>query len=458
MTMSLRSKPLLRGVAAVAAAGAVAGAVVLAGAGSASAATDTLALDYGCEFPVLIQAQMLHTVINVNLPQSIAVGTSTGPINVSAAVTVPGSATAGLNLVSAASIAGTAIAPATLVEPNGSSLQLQVNLTVPSTPVPQDGSSFTVNATGQLPPIQFGQSGTATVSVGNTMSTTLEPKQSDGTDTGIGQFTSDCTLAAGQNTQLASIAVGTGGGSSTSTTSGTSTSPTSSTTSTSPTSSTTSTTSSTTSTTSSTTTTTSPSSSTTTTSPSSSTTGTTSTTASSSGGGSLHLNYAVNGTSHLQSLGSDIPVGPGTLGVDVNLASGALSGPLTLPNNTTSFNLFGFVPGTATVALIPQGPVTGTFQQGVVNADVKETIRLVDVSIYGVPIVSNSTTCQTTSPSDIQLKSGSDFSIANGGTLAGTYSIAGLANNGCGFLTSFISAFTQSTGNTLSVKVTPTTS
>ncbi|HWE89894.1 MAG TPA: DUF6801 domain-containing protein [Pseudonocardiaceae bacterium] len=429
----------------MAAAGAVAGGLVLVGAGSASAAA-SLDLKWDCPFPPLAD-QTLDTNISVNLPATIATNTQTGALAVTVDATVPATATQGLDLVGGTNLSGSATAKATLNEPGGQTLDLNIPLTIPTTAIPQDGSAFTVHATGSAPSIQFATAGSGSVVVDPAFSMVLHITNASGAATSLPDpYNTNCTANTGQNMQLATFTVtgGSGGGTTTTTTT-----PPTTTTTTPPTSTTT--------------TTTPPSSTTTTMSMPSTTTTTTSagggtTTTGGGGGGPLVLHYAVNGSAHLTTLGSDIKVGPGTLTVNVDLATGNLSGPLALPNNTTSFNLFGFVPGTAEVSLTPTGPVTGTFKQGVVNVDVKETVGLVNVTIFGgIPLVSNSSTCQTTTPSDIKLASGSDFTITNGGSLSGKFDLSGL-NNNCGGLGGFISVFTQGTGNTLSVKVTPTTS
>ncbi|HWE89900.1 MAG TPA: DUF6801 domain-containing protein [Pseudonocardiaceae bacterium] len=508
-------------MAAVAAVGAVAGTVVLASAGTASANTDSLKLNFTCPFPPLAD-QTLATTINVTLPASIPTNTPTGAINVAVDAAVPASASQGLQLVGGATLAGTATAGATLNEPGGQKLDIKIPLTIPQTNIPQDGSAFTVHATGAAPSIQFATAGQGSIVVANTFTMALHIKNAQGQATSLPEpYNTNCTGASGQNYNLGSFTVtGGGGGSSTTgsatgtstsgsgtetsgtSTSGTETSGSSETSATSATSGTatsgtetsgtetsgTETSGTETSGTDTSTSMSMPSSSTETSGTETSgteTSGTeTSGTATSGtetsgtetsgtetsgtetsgtetstpggGGGGLHLDYAVNGSAHLKTLGSDIKVGPGTLGVDVNLSSGELHGPLSLPENTTNFNLFGFIQGSAKVKLVPVGDITGTFKQGVVNVDVKERVLLDTVSIFGIPLVSNSTTCETTTPSDIKLASGSDFSINNGGTLSGTYDLSGLKNNGCGFLTPFISMFTQGAGNTLSVKVTPT--
>jgi len=164
------------------------------------------------------------------------------------------------------------------------------------------------------------------------------------------------------------------------------------------------------------------------------------------------INYSVNGSTHLKALNADAKLGPGTLPISLDLATGNFTGDLSLPNTSASFTLFGFIPGMAKIQLIPVGHVTGTFSGGVVKADAMETIRITDLSIFGLPIVRNSMTCQTKTPADIPLMSGPNFNVQTGGMLTGTYTIPAL--RGCGlFFTPFISAFASGPGNTISVTV-----
>jgi hypothetical protein len=159
----------------------------------------------------------------------------------------------------------------------------------------------------------------------------------------------------------------------------------------------------------------------------------------------------VNGSTHLKTLNTTAKLGPGTLPITLDLGTGNFTGDLTLPNTSASFTIFGFIPGSAKIQLIPAGHVTGSFSNGVVKADAKETIRLTDVSLFGFPIVQKSTTCQTKSPADIPMMSGPGFNVQTGGQLTGTYTIPSL--QGCGFFTPLLSAFATGAGNTISVTV-----
>jgi hypothetical protein len=440
MTVNLRSKSLLRGVAAVAAAATVTGVVVLAGAGSASAADASLTLNYSCPFP-LIGTQNLTVTIAATLPDSAVAGVATDPFTFTADVTVPDNATQGLSLVGATSVSGTATASSTLT--NGStSLPLSVPLIVPATPVPASGS-FTVHSTGSAPAVTLPNEGTAAITVGD-FSTTLTPVTAAGQPTGLGTFTSDCTQVAGQNNVLATFPVTAPAPPTTTTTepppTTTTTEPPPTTTTTEPPP---------------TTTTTEPPPTTTTTEPPPPTTTTepppTTTTTETPPPGNLTIDYSVNGSTHLKGLNTTVKLGPGSLPVSLDLASGNFTGDLSLPTATASFTLLGFIPGTAKIQLVPASQVTGTFQDSTVNADAKETIRITDLSLLGLPVVRSSTTCQTSKPADISLVSGANFNVQTGGTLTGTYTIPSL--KGCGLLTPLLSAFAAGRGNTISVDI-----
>jgi hypothetical protein len=400
---------------ALAATGVVTAVVTIAGflGVQAGAAADfTLSLNYTCPFP-LIGNQSLVTKITTALPDTVVVNQPTPEIPISADVTVPATATQGLNLVGATTIEGTAKANAHL-DNAGFGLDISPVLTIPKTQVPADGSAFTVHATGKAPSVAFPNAGNSSITVGP-YTTTLTPKKDDGTPTGLGTFDSKCTVDTGQNTTLATFVVQPDG-----------TPP--------PTSA-------------------PPSSAPPSSAPPSSPPPSSAPPSSPPPGGSLNLNYSVNGSTHIQALGADVKVGPGSLKVGVDLQTGALAGDLVLPDQATSFTIFGFLPGTAKVKLLPVGQTTGTFQNNTVKSDSKETIRLTDVALFGYPLVSNSTTCQTVSPADIALISGPDFSIQNGGKLTGTYTIPALKD--CGSFNDYISYFAAGPNNTISVQVAP---
>jgi hypothetical protein len=188
------------------------GSVPVAFAAAGTPVSKTLA--FTCPFP-LIGNQTLSVRIQAVMAVPSAVGGDLVTTDFTATATVPPTATQGLALVGAATIAGTAQAGVTLDEA-GTPLDITIpGLTVPSTPVPASGSFDTV-ASGPVPTATITRAGTTTVTVGG-FSTTLTPKKADGSPTGLGTFTSDCTLNPGQDAQLISFTVG-GGGPTTTTT------------------------------------------------------------------------------------------------------------------------------------------------------------------------------------------------------------------------------------------------
>ena len=98
---------------------------------------------------------------------------------------------------------------------------------------------------------------------------------------------------------------------------------------------------------------------------------------------------------------------------------------------------------------------TCTYENGDVSSDTKETVNLTDVSLFGVPIVNDSDTCQTETPADVEL-SGTGFAPATGGRRTAQYRLPPFG--GCGLLTPFISAFASGPGNTIAIGITPSTS
>lgn len=178
--------------------------VVFAGAGTGMAATGALTLNYSCPFPLLGAQDMTVAIVVDQLPDAAVVGVPTSVAAVTATATVPGGPTWGLNLFGAKTIEGTAVATTT-IDNAGTAINASPSLTIPTTAVPASGT-FDAVAVGSLQPITFTNAGTTTYSVGG-FSTTLTPRTADGSLTGLGTFTSNCTLKPGQNTTLYSFDV-----------------------------------------------------------------------------------------------------------------------------------------------------------------------------------------------------------------------------------------------------------
>ncbi|GAA0252736.1 hypothetical protein GCM10010492_61620 [Saccharothrix mutabilis subsp. mutabilis] len=146
---------------------------------------------YNCPFP-LIGNQNVTVDISTNpLPNEIAQGTFTPKIDITAVSNAGSTATQGLRLVGGETIQGSALATSLVSSPQGH-LAVQVPTAIPNQPIPASGD-LVVNASGSAPALRFDQPGTATLSV-HDLVLTMTPLKADGTPTGLGTFTSDCTL------------------------------------------------------------------------------------------------------------------------------------------------------------------------------------------------------------------------------------------------------------------------
>jgi hypothetical protein len=199
----LSSKSAVRVGASVVAAAAVAGVVGLVGAGTASAATASLDVKYSCTFPV-IGNQTLDVKVQAQLPDKFVVNQPSAPIPFAADAAVPASAASGLGLIGAKTLTGSAIAGATVQDGN---LKLGLNLpaSFPNTAIPSSGT-FVVHAAGTAPGVGLPNAGTFALVLGG-LQMKLTPLTADGKPTGLGTFSSTCTVAPGQQTTLAQVPV-----------------------------------------------------------------------------------------------------------------------------------------------------------------------------------------------------------------------------------------------------------
>ncbi len=187
---------------------AIAAVALSAMSGIAQADPVSLTLQYGCPFP-LIGSQPISADISSDMPASIAVGQPTGAFELSALTTVNENSRTGLKLVGSQTIGGTANASSNIALP-GINLPLTVPLTIEQTPIPGTPGDFTVLAEGSTPSLTFTEAnvGEAVITVGNLV-LEMVALLADGSQAPapIGQFTSPCTLTAGQNTVLHSFQI-----------------------------------------------------------------------------------------------------------------------------------------------------------------------------------------------------------------------------------------------------------
>ncbi|PXY24200.1 hypothetical protein [Prauserella flavalba] len=175
----------------------------------------------------------------------------------------------------------------------------------------------------------------------------------------------------------------------------------------------------------------------------------------------FNVNYPVTGESVVAKTGSTLELGPGTLSTTVTTRTGGadLTGTLQLPPSQASFSVAGFIPVRATVTIIPTGPVTGTLVQGVVNAHAEAYIQLSNIWVAGVFYTPVGKECRTEQPVSIDMVSESNFTVFNGGTVSGTYTIPDFDN--CTIFSWLLSSLVSGPDNTISLDlgrpVTPTT-
>jgi hypothetical protein len=162
------------------------------------------------------------------------------------------------------------------------------------------------------------------------------------------------------------------------------------------------------------------------------------------------IKYPVTGSTHLAVPNANLTLGPGHLVSTADLNTNTLTATLTLPPATGSFNELGLVPVTATAKLINDGPTTGTINPntGAVTTTSNITMRITSLTVAGITTpVGNA--CQTATPVVVTVNSQPGFSILNGGSLAGTYTIPDFQN--CGLSTLLINLTLPGSGNTITL-------
>ncbi|HET6288816.1 MAG TPA: DUF6801 domain-containing protein [Amycolatopsis sp.] len=160
--------------------------------------------------------------------------------------------------------------------------------------------------------------------------------------------------------------------------------------------------------------------------------------------------YTVAGKTGLEALGAAAPL---TGSFDLNpTAATVFSGGPVFDKAHADFRLFGFLPGSADLEFVADGPQGGDLAGTGFVARSRFTTVLPLVTLVGMP-VSSGPGCRTSAPSTAELRTGDGFTMAAGGTLTGTYSLAPLT--GCGAFTPYVSSLVQGDGNTFELTLTP---
>jgi hypothetical protein len=162
------------------------------------------------------------------------------------------------------------------------------------------------------------------------------------------------------------------------------------------------------------------------------------------------VKYPVTGSTTINSVDATAALGPGTLKSTVNLSTGAVIASLKLPPATVSYEELGLIPVTATTAFINDGKTKGTvnLDTGAVTTTSNITLQVTSLTVGGIPVpVGNA--CESATPATVTVNSQPGFSIVNGGSLSGTYTIPPFAN--CGLETPVLNLTIPGPGNTITL-------
>ena len=192
-----------RGMARLAATGAVLSACCL-GTSPAAQAASTVTLHYKCSFPLIGSEPMTASLV-WDAAATHRVGQSTQSIPVTVSAKIGPDATVALNFLGATSVQGTADVSGGVVAPQGA-INGTIAMTVDKTAVPDSGS-LTVVATGALPPAVFTRPGSATLEVGKTFALSITPQTASGGQTLEGVVNTTCTLDQGQSGVIAAFEI-----------------------------------------------------------------------------------------------------------------------------------------------------------------------------------------------------------------------------------------------------------
>lgn len=359
----------------------------------ASAAPVSLELDYTCNFP-LLKPQPLKLTISTDIPSQVNVGQFTGSFKVDAVANVSAGSTRGLRGLEAVSVEGTALAFTDVLLPGGQTLVARIPTTVAKTDLPVSGA-FDTAAVGSTPSLVFQKAGEVKLNVRDLV-LTLTARLADGTLTGLDVFETECFQDPGQANTLATIKV--------------------------------------------------VDPSTPTPTPTLAPTPTPEPVESRS--------WGLGGLAYLKTLAQGNVAVAGSFTGTRDATSGALSGALSLNPARANLKALNLLPVKASFVFNRVGDATGSLVADTLNLTTRQDIRLTNVSVFGINLVSG--TCHTSTPATIALKSAAgSFPVDGGGTALSTFAIPSFT--GCGPLGAVVTGLAAGGGNALSLKFTPKT-
>lgn len=167
----------------------------------------------------------------------------------------------------------------------------------------------------------------------------------------------------------------------------------------------------------------------------------------------IDLNWAnVTGETVVKKPNVTMAVPQSTFNAKLDLGTGKLSGDMKIPDLTMKMKLFGHVPITSTVRMVPVGPTTADVDlaNSKINSTTTFTLQVLSVRQDWFPKLNLVPPgCTTSKPSVATLQNTTPIDIFNGTTLAGAYEIPAFKN--CGVLTPVLSLLMAGGGNTMTL-------
>lgn len=167
----------------------------------------------------------------------------------------------------------------------------------------------------------------------------------------------------------------------------------------------------------------------------------------------IDLNWAnVTGQTVVKKPNVTITVPQSTFNAKLDVGTGKLTGDMKIPDLTMKMKLFGHVPITSTVRMVPVGPTTADVDlaNSKITSTTTFTLQVISVRQDWVPKLNLVPAgCTTSKPSVATLVNTTPIDIFNGTTLAGAYEIPAFKN--CGVLTPVLSLLMAGGGNTMTL-------
>ncbi|MDT3400873.1 hypothetical protein RKE29_30460, partial [Streptomyces sp. B1866] len=124
-------------------------------------------------------------------------------------------------------------------------------------------------------------------------------------------------------------------------------------------------------------------------------------------GGLINYVFDLSGKSYIAAPNGDVAL-KGGINALFDPKTGTFNSDLTLNPTSGNFRILGFLPTTAKVEFTQVGQTTGTLKGGKLETHSRMFVKLPQIAVFGIPIAGGDQ-CQTTTPSDITLKSTQDF-------------------------------------------------